>query len=226
MILKAKSAITFALVIVALAAAALFVMRTPDNAAALAAEPLPAEKLAAALSERFIGNASAPVTLYEHSSLSCPHCAHFHRDTLPKLKTDYVDTGKIKIVFRDFPLNGPALTGSVLARCLPESRYFDYISLLFETQDQWLKSPDFEKTMRQDATLAGLSPAEADACLSSDALKKGIVEKMQADGKRLGIDSTPTFTIGDDVSSPKVIGAASYEDFAAALDKALAETKK
>lgn len=198
----------------------------PVKAVLAAEESLSAERLSAALSERAIGDAKAPVTLYEHSSLSCPHCAHFHRDTLPRLKTDYVDTGKIRIVFRDFPLNGPALTGSVLARCLPESRYFDYISLIFSTQDQWLKKENFEKIMRQNAALAGLSPAEADACLSNEALKKGIVEKMQADGKRLGIDSTPTFTIGDEVSSPKVIGAASYEDFAAALDKALAEAKK
>lgn len=226
MILKAKTAITFVLVVIVLTAAALFVMRAPDNAAALAAEPLSGEKLAAALSGRSIGDAKAPVTLYEHSSLSCPHCAHFHRDTLPKLKTDYVDTGKVRIVFRDFPLNGAALTGAILARCLPESRYFDYISLLFETQDQWLKNDAFEKTLRQDATLAGLSPADADACLSSDALKKGIVEKMQADGKRLDISSTPTFTIGDDPSSPRILGAAPYEEFAAALDKALAEAKK
>jgi len=208
------------------AGAAFFFLRLSDTQTAMAAEPLSQEKLDAALSERSIGDPKAPITLYEHSSLSCPHCGHFHQETLPKLKANYVDTGKVRIVFRDFPLNAPALAGSVLARCLPESRYFDYASLLFETQPQWLGKEDFEKTLRQNAALAGLSPAEADACLSSDALKKGIVEKMQEDGKRLGIDSTPTFTIGDKPDSQKIIGAAPYEEFAAALDKALAEAKK
>lgn len=224
---KLKTGFLAAAGIALLAALILVFGRTPDSAqsARAAADTLPAEKLAAALSERSIGDAQAPVTVYEHSSLSCPHCAHFHRDTLPRLKADYVDTGKIRIVFRDFPLNAPALTGSLLARCLPETRYYDYITLVFETQNQWLHSDDPAKILRQSATLAGLSPAEAEACLSSEALKKGLVEKMQEAGTRLKIESTPTFTIDDNIDS-KILGAADYDRFKAAIDAALADKAK
>lgn len=186
------------------------------------ASTLSDERLAAALSERAIGDKDAPVTLYEHSSLSCSHCASFHKDTLPRLKTDYVDTGKIRIVFRDFPLNAPALTGTVLARCLPEARYYDFITVLFETQEQWLKSDDPTKILRQNAALAGLSPADAESCLSSEALRRGIAERMEEVGKRLGVESTPTFAVNDDPNR-KIVGAGDYEQFRAAIEEALAK---
>lgn len=220
-----KAVLAFAAVVALLAGGMILLLRAPQAIEAQAAEPLSPEQLEAALAERAIGDPKAPVTLYEHSSLSCPHCAHFHRDTLPRLKTEYVDTGKLRIVFRDFPLNAPALAGSLLARCLPADKYFDFTSLVFSTQEAWMKSEDSVKVLRQNAALAGLPPALAESCLGSEALKKGIVEAMQEKGKALGIESTPTFTI-DDRPDAKIVGAMDYSAFKAAIDTALESKKK
>ena len=99
------------------------------------AQSLPTvEKMTA---ERSLGNQNAKVTIIEYASLTCPHCAAFHRGPWPEIKKEYVDTGKIKFIFRDFPLDRIALAASMIARCVPEERYFGVINLMFETQDTW-----------------------------------------------------------------------------------------
>ncbi len=178
---------------------------------------LPGQNLQAMLSDRAMGAADAPVTIVENSSLSCPHCAHFHADVLPKIKAEYIDTGKVRLILNDFPLNRPALEGAILARCLPEDRYFPFVDLAFSTQKSWAENPAL---LQQHAKLAGLSEAEIGACMNSKALAEGIAEKMQAAQKKWKIDSTPTFVFNDGAST--LMGSLPYEDFKAEIEKYLA----
>src|SRR6202008_1998594 len=92
-----------------------------------------------ALGERALGQAAAPVTIIEYASATCPHCAHFQKDTFPALKRDYIDTGKVRFIFREFPFDDLALAAFMLARCAPEDKYFALIDVLFEQQEKWVK---------------------------------------------------------------------------------------
>ncbi len=91
---------------------------------------------AAAISDRILGDPNAPIKISEHSSLTCGHCGNFHKGTFKELKKRLIDTGKAYLVFSDFPLNGPAMHASMVARCLPQDQYFDFLQMLFETQDE------------------------------------------------------------------------------------------
>ena len=94
-----------------------------------------------ALSEMSMGPDNAPVTMIEYSSLGCPHCAAFHRDILPKIKKEYIDTGKVRLVYRDFPLGTPALAASMIARCAGRDKFFGFIEIIYRSQDQWSSTP-------------------------------------------------------------------------------------
>lgn len=181
--------------------------------AATSTPPLDLDTL---LSPRAMGSDSAPVVIVENSSLSCPHCANFHNEILPQLKKDYIDTGKVRLVLNDFPLNKPALEGLLLARCLPEDRFFDFIDLLFSTQDVWVKD---SAVLQQDAKLAGLSPERVEQCLNSEDLAKGIMDNMQSAQKKWKVDSTPTFVFNDGAAT--LVGALPYDDFKAEIEKLL-----
>src|SRR5262249_57342023 len=92
--------------------------------------------------DRILGKPDAPITIVEYASLTCPHCAAFERDTLPKLKTQYIDTGKVKLIYRDFPLDSRATLAAMIARCAPRDRYFGFVDAFFRSQDQWARSED------------------------------------------------------------------------------------
>lgn len=174
--------------------------------------------VAKALTERVLGNPSAQVKISEHSSLTCPHCAHFHRDTLPKLKADYIDTGKAYIVFSDFPLNAPALKASSLARCMPDDKYFDFIETLFKQQENWAFEENYAGLLKGKAVEAGLDAGMAEACFESKEVQDGLVAALKAAQTQWAINSTPSLVI----NNQKVIsGAAPYEEIAKALDEAL-----
>lgn len=178
--------------------------------AALAEPALPAE----AMSERVMGNADAKVTIIEYASLTCPHCAKFHKETLPTLKAEYIDTGKAKLIYRDFPLNGPAVAASMLARCAPEDRFYPLLETLFEQQTQWLSSQDVLGSLAQIGRFAGLSAGEIDACFQNEALFAALRDSRNAYADEFEISSTPTFIIGDE----KIVGAQPFETFAAAIE--------
>lgn len=149
--------------------------------------------------DRVLGDPDAPVTLVEYSSLTCPHCANFHADTLPALKEEYIDTGKVRLVYRDYPLDRLALAGSVTAHCAAgddDAAYFAMMEALFASQAQWAQSEDPLKAIAGTARLAGLSQADFEACLADEALARAIVERMVAARDAHGIESTPTFVIG------------------------------
>lgn len=170
------------------------------------------------LSDRKLGQDDAPVKIIEFSSLSCGHCGNFHAEVYPEIKKNYIETGKVQLIMVDFPLNLPALKGSLLAHCLPEDQYFNFLQLLFTTQQNWM-SGDFEANLKQNAQLAGLSSSDVDACLGNKDLEEQIVSRMKEASEKWEVSSTPSFIINDGFE--KVEGNRPYEEFSRILDRAL-----
>nr|WP_209766584.1 DsbA family protein [Azospirillum rugosum] len=175
--------------------------------------------LADMLADRVLGDPKAPVTILDYSSMTCPHCATFHTETLPKIKEKYIDTGKVKLVFRDFPLDQAALRASMLQRCAPAERYYPLIDVLFKSQGQWSRASDPAKALAQYGKLAGMSQATIDACLTNQQLADGILQSRLTGSDKHKVESTPTFILNDGAAT--IGGAQSFETFAAAIDKLL-----
>ena len=148
-------------------------------------------------SEFVIGSADAPITMIEYASLTCPHCADFHNNTLPDLRKKYIEPGKVKLIYRDFPLDGLALQASILAHCAGQQRGPAFVSAFFESQDRWATATDPSAALRQLAKLGGLSDERIDACLADKELGDSVL-KMRLDAeKEHSVQSTPTFLIGE-----------------------------
>lgn len=170
----------------------------------------------AALQERAVGDPGAPVTMIEYASLTCPHCASFHTDTYQAFKERYIDTGKVRLVYRDFPLDGYALRAAMMARCTDERRYFPLIQLLYERQETWSRARDPLSEIAKVGKLAGINQAAFDACLASEDLLDGLL-RVRETAAAMGVRSTPTFVIGDKIYP----GSRSIEEFAEILDPLL-----
>lgn len=184
------------------------------------AEPIPAQE---ALKDYPIGDKNAPVTLIEYSSLGCPHCADFHAKTLPEIKKNYIDTGKVKYVMRDFPLGGPSFAAAMMARCTKPERRAQFIDVLFKNQETWAKAQDPKAALARIGKLGGMSQAEFDRCTSDKALFEGI-KKLQLEAQqKYDVNATPTFIVvrGNDTEGEKISGAQPYEVFEKAFAKAL-----
>ena len=146
--------------------------------------------------DRILGQPDAPVTIIEYASLTCPHCATFHKETLPQLKSEFVDTGKVKMVFRDFPLDRTALAAAGLARCMPPERFFPILSVLFGAQTNWATAADPIAALARIGKTGGLSEEEVARCTSADAHLDTVVAQRLEGEKRYQIRSTPSFVIG------------------------------
>jgi protein-disulfide isomerase len=200
--------------ICALAASALLITFQAHPAAAAMVDT------AEALSEKVLGKADAPVTIQAFESLTCPHCAAFEKETMPEIKKEYIDTGKVKLVYNDYPLDGRALLAAMVARCAGNARYFGMLALLFSTQDNWAhaKTPEeFLAQLNKVARLGGLTDEEFTACTKNQALFNGIRERQQAADKKFNIDSTPTFVIGDQ----RIVGSQPFAEFKKIIDPML-----
>jgi protein-disulfide isomerase len=173
------------------------------------------------LADRVMGRADAPVIMEEFSSLTCPHCATFHREALPKIKAAYIDTGKVRLIYRDYPLGALAMAAAMLARCGEPERYFGFLEVLFRGQQSWATSKDPRKELGRVARFAGIGKAEFEACLNNEALLKGIQGRAAEAQSRFGIESTPTFLI----NGVKVAGALPFEDFQTVIEEALKSKK-
>ena len=169
------------------------------------------------LTERTLGNENAPVTMIEYASLTCSHCASFNENTLPDIKRNYIDTGRLRLIFRDFPFDRAALTGAMVARCLPAERYFPFIDVLFRTQGQWAASKDPIDGLRQAARLAGMPAESFDACAGDKALADHILAKRLDGEKKFKVDSTPTFVFND--GKEKITGAQPYDQFKFVIER-------
>jgi protein-disulfide isomerase len=160
------------------------------------------------------GDANAAITMIEYSSLSCPHCARFQKDVLPQIKKDFIDTGKVKLIQRDFPLNKPAVQAAQLAHCAGPMRYSAMVDVLFKTQDQWLTEDVVEK-LAQTAATAGIDRATFDACLANKDIEAQIVATRKAGEDAFQVNATPTFII----NGVKREGEQSYDDLKALFEK-------
>jgi protein-disulfide isomerase len=149
-----------------------------------------------ALGEMSLGPADAKVTVIEYASASCPHCANFYKDTFPQLKKDYIDTGKVRFIFREFPHNDPALAAFMIARCAPKEKYFPLIDMFFEQQDAWLQNP--KDGLFKIAQLAGFTQESFDTCLKDEAIAKGILA-VRDTASQLGVDGIPTFFVNGEI---------------------------
>ena len=146
------------------------------------------------LGPRGAGPASAPVVVTEFFSLTCGHCANFHNQVWPRVKTELVEAGRIRIVWRDFPLDGVALLAAAVARALPEDRYEAFIGTLFQTQDRWAFAQGRQiDELARIAALAGMDRARFDAVLADEALRRGILEQRMAAEREFQIRATPSF---------------------------------
>ena len=160
--------------------------RQPGTRQTSAAPPAPrqAAEKNDPLSERVLGDPNAPITILEYSSLTCPHCAAFHANTLPQLKKDYIDTGKVKLVFRDFPFDRAALQASMLARCSNPERYFGFLDVLFKSQNKWAGASDPAQALAQTGKLAGVGDQQFKECLANEALANKLIERrLEAEQK-------------------------------------------
>lgn len=172
----------------------------------------------AALGERILGDANAPIKISEHSSLTCGHCGKFHQQTFKPFKSAWIDTGKAYLVFSDFPLNAPALHASMVARCLPEDKYFDFIQMLFETQSDWAYDVGYINYLKSKALENGLSAEGFKACLNSKELQDGILARVRASQAQWDINSTPSFVVNNTTT---LSGALPFAEFNAEIEKAL-----
>lgn len=165
------------------------------------------------LAEKSLGSATAPVTMLAYSSLSCSHCADFHASTLPALKSAYVDTGRMRFVFRDFPLNDAGTAGSMVARCSGDN-YFATLDALFKAQSSWAPASNYTAAIKTVVAPLGMTSADVDACLASTVLRNGVLAMKEAGRSSYSISGTPTFII----NGQKVIGAYPYAYFAGIID--------
>ena len=142
-----------------------------------------------------IGNLNAPITIIEYASLSCPHCAAFHNSTLPIIKKEYIDTGKVNYIFRDFPLNLPALHGSMIVRCIEKDLKFRYLNALFSLQSSWVRATDSREYLFEIIQNGGMSRSEFDSCLADKEIENQILKNQIAAQKEFKIQTTPSFVI-------------------------------
>ncbi|MGB1547192.1 MAG: DsbA family protein [Alphaproteobacteria bacterium] len=166
---------------------------------------------------RALGAETAPVTIIDYSSLTCPHCAKFHVEILPELKKKYIDTGKVRLVYRNFPLDNVAHKAAMLASCAPEGKYFDFLDLLFSRQRQWAGSDNPREALASLGQMAGIDRKGFDACIADADLGDLILKERLYGEETYEIRSTPTFII----DGKNHVGALSIEDFDAILEPLL-----
>lgn len=172
---------------------------------------IPARADDATRAERFIGKPDAKVVVGEYFSLTCTHCAAFAQTTLPEIRKNLIDTGVVKWVFHDYPLDQIALLGAMVARYLPVERYEPFINALFATQNTWAfnRGSDPSEQIWKTAALAGMSRPTFDKAIADTGLRDWILKEQQADSDKFKIDSTPSFV----VNGQKYAGEMSYEAF-------------
>jgi protein-disulfide isomerase len=167
--------------------------------------------------EEAIGNPNAPVTIIEYASLTCPHCAYFQKEVLPKLKERYIATGKVRLIYRDFPLDQRALAAAILAHCAGSDRYFGFVDVLFQTQESWARADDYLAALKDIGKLGGLTEKQMDACFADQDLTNRILQSRLDAQSQHNVDSTPSFIIGGKTYA----GARDINEFASLIDPLL-----
>ena len=210
---------TFALSTTALVAAAgLSPFRLVGSASAQDANPAELVK-PVPLGDMVLGDPSSPVTIIEYASMSCGHCADFHKTIYPKIKADYIDTNKVRFIFREFPLDIKAAAGSMLARCIGKDdpkKYHAVVDILFATQNNWVIK-DTTEQLKRIGKQAGMSDEAFTVCLGNQSMLDALKQGQDQAYEKFKVDSTPTFF----VNGTKLKGGATFEDFKKLIDQNL-----
>jgi protein-disulfide isomerase len=170
---------------------------------------------APSLGERSLGSPEAPVVVVEYASLTCPHCAQFHIRSLPLIRKTYIETGKVRWIFREFPLDELAMAGFMLARCLPSEGYFPAIEAMFREQKTWTNGEPREELARLMLS-AGMDRQSFDHCIARSDLADAIYNIAKT-GQEFGVKSTPTFFINGQL----VRGAQEFAAFKEIIEREL-----
>jgi protein-disulfide isomerase len=211
LIIITRRAFTAALSLTGLAAlAGLSPLRLISDAMAQSASAADVAK-PVSLPDMVLGPADAAVTIVEYASMTCPHCAAFTENVFPKIKSEFIDTGKIRFMFREFPLDIKAAAGSMLARCIAKAdagKYFAVVDLLFKQQTEWA-GPKTTETLKRIGKQAGLTEQNVEDCLKDQALLDKIAADQKYANEVLKVNSTPTFFINGEMLK----GETSFEEF-------------
>lgn len=169
------------------------------------------------MQEMAMGDPNAPVQIVEYMSMTCPHCADFHNDTFKKIVADYVDTGKVYFVVREFPFDPRATAAIMLARCAPEDKFFPMIDVLMQQQAQWARAQDAASALFDISKLAGFTQESFEACLTNQSLVDDVNAVRKKAAEEFGVNSTPTFLI----NGKRYPGNMSVETMSALIDSLL-----
>ncbi|MHA7774185.1 thioredoxin domain-containing protein [Roseibium sp. M-1] len=169
------------------------------------------------LGDKILGDENAPVTIVEYASMTCGHCASFHKNTYPQLKTDYIDTGKVRFIFREFPLDPVASGGFMLARCAPQDKYFEIVDTMFENQRSWAFTDNPYQSMLDFSKQIGFTQETFEECLTNQGLLDAIEAVKNRGAGEFGVNSTPTFFINGEKHS----GALSIEEMGKLIEAQL-----
>lgn len=193
-----------------------------ESSAAPAGEAAVEKSGEGALSDMAVGSPDAPITVVEYASVTCPHCATFHQEVYPSIKEQYIETGKVRFIFREFP-TAPAnlsVAGSMLARCAADKggndAYFVVLNALFATQRTWIYGESPRDELLKIAAQAGMGAEEFDACVKRQELLDYLNENIKEGSDKYSIASTPSFVLNGQVRH-----FSTFEDFSKALDEAL-----
>jgi len=155
------------------------------------------------------GSEDAKVVIVEYASMTCPHCARFHTNVYPQLKEKYIDTGKVRLIMREFPLDRLALAAIMLARCAEKSQFFPMINVLYKEQATWKSSKDPATELFKIAKQAGFTEEKFNSCLNNKEIAQGVLDVMSKGRDTFKVSSTPTFFI----NGQKLNGGLSFVDF-------------
>jgi protein-disulfide isomerase len=158
--------------------------------------------------DRMLGDPNAPVTIIEYASMTCPHCAKFHQESMPKLKSEFIDKGLVRYVFRPFPLDRVALRASLMAECAPGDGYFEVLNTLFAKQQEWSKADNPLDALREIGKEAGIEESKIDGCMLDKAATDRIAVSYKEANEVHGVTSTPSFLINGE----KHAGALPFDD--------------
>ncbi|UZD90911.1 DsbA family protein [Cognatishimia activa] len=204
--------------LVVIAGGAYYLAQTSEPAVAQTSVETPTESDldTSGIQEMVLGDANAPITMIEYASFTCPHCATFHENTYPQLKADYIDTGKVKFVFREVYFDRYGLWASMIARCGGQERFFGLTDLLMKSQSDWARAGDpvaIADAIRKIGRLAGLQDAELQSCLQDEEYAKTLVAWYQTNAAKDDVSGTPSFVINGTKYSNM-----SYSDMKSVLD--------
>ena len=162
-----------------------------------------------------MGKPDALITIDDYSSLGCPHCADFHLNTLPKIKKDFIDTGKVKLVFHEFPLDKASLDAALLVACVPPAQAWDAITLLYFQQDKWAHDEKYNDKLVGYGQMLGLTEPAVKACLNDTAKRDALLQGRMDASQKQQVEGTPTLIFNN--GKARMVGSQPYDQIAGAI---------